>query len=177
MLFALKLLLTVPVAVAFVYPLLDPSVNAGMFRELALVGPVGAVIVIVVFLAAVAYYCRDLQRTLERVSPPSRAATPRSVWLMFVLPYNFVEDFFIIANVAKSLEREARHNATLRPFATFGRRSGFGWCGAQIVSLVPHEAGTLAGLVALVLWVVHWRLIRRVNAVLAVPAAVAVDAR
>lgn len=163
MLLALKLLLTLPVAYALAYPLLNPAAGAGVFRELALAGPIGSIAIGIVFLAAVAFYCRDLQRTLALVSPPARAATPRSVWLMFVIPYNFVEDFFIVDNVAKSLEREAQHNAALQPFETFGRRSGLGWCSAQIVSLVPHEVGSLGGLAALLLWVVHWRLIRRVN--------------
>lgn len=164
--FALKLLLTVPVAVALAYPLVVPGANAGVFRELALAGPVGAALIGIAFLAAVALYCRDLARSLERVAPESRAATPRSVWLMFAIPYNFVEDFFIVDNVARSLEREARRNGALRSFRTFGRRTGLGWCTAQIVSLVPHEIGSLASLVALVLWVAHWRLIRRVNVAL-----------
>ncbi|HJU39351.1 MAG TPA: hypothetical protein VJ724_07225 [Tahibacter sp.] len=164
---AVKLLLTIPVAAALAYPLLVPGTNAGVFRELALVGPVGAVIIMVAFFVAVTYYCCDLQHVLERVAPESRVASPRSVWLMFLIPYNFVEDFFIVANVATSLEREAATNDALRPFASFGRRSGLGWCTAQIVSLVPHEAGSLAALAALVLWIAHWRLIRRVNAALA----------
>jgi hypothetical protein len=33
----------------------------------------------------------------------------------------------------------------------------------QIVSLIPHEIGSLAGFLALPFWVVHWRLIRKVN--------------
>lgn len=167
MLLVLKLLLTVPVAYALAYPFLYPDAGAGVFRELALVGPVGGAIVVVAFLATVFFYCRDLQRSLERVRPASRVATPRSVWLMFLLPYNFVEDFFIVANVARSLRNEARDNPALQSFAHFGLAAGMTWCGAQIVSLVPHEIGSVASLVALVAWIVHWRLIRRVNAALA----------
>jgi hypothetical protein len=97
------------------------------------------------------------------VQPEARTATPRSVWLMFLIPYNFVEDFFIIANVANSLRREARQNKALHPFHGFGLLSGLAWCSLQIVSLIPHEIGSLAGFLALPFWVVHWRLIRQVN--------------
>jgi len=134
-----------------------------MFRELKMVGPIAGIAITAVFLVAVALYCRELQRTLALVRPDSRTASPRSVWLMFLLPYNFVEDFFIIANVAKSLRREAQHNQALRSFNGFGLVSGYGWCSAQIISLIPHEVGSLAGVLALLAWVVHWRFIRNVN--------------
>lgn len=166
-LFIGKLILTVPVAYALVYSLLNPAADAGVFRELNAIGPTGGVVVTLVFLAAVFLYCRDLQRSLTLVKPESRAASPRSVWLMFVLPYNFIEDFFIVVHVAQSLRREARRNEALRPFRSFGLVSGLGWCTAQIVSLIPHELGAAAGLFALPLWGVHWRLIRMTNAALA----------
>ena len=90
---------------------------------------------------------------------------------MFLIPYNFVEDFFIISNVASSLRREAQHNIALNSFKSFGTLSGLGWCAAQIVSLLPHEIGSVAGVLTFFLWVIHWRFIRRVNAVLALAEA------
>ena len=162
----LKIVLTIPVAYAFVYPLLTPAAGAGVFRDLALVGPAAATGIALAFLLAVFLYCRDLERALTLVQPEARTATPRSVWLMFLIPYNFVEDFFIIANVANSLRREALQNKALRPVQSFGLISGLAWCSLQIVSLIPHEIGSLAGFLALPFWVVHWRLIRKVNAVL-----------
>jgi hypothetical protein len=85
---------------------------------------------------------------------------------MFLLPYNFIEDFCIVANVAASLRAEARHNARLQLARDAGLISGWGWCAAQIVSLVPHPLGSLAGLLAIVLWLLHWRFVRRANAML-----------
>ena len=163
----LKIGLTIPVAYAFVYPLLNPAAGAGVFRDLALVGPVTATGIALAFLLAVYLYCRDLERALTLVQPEARTASPRSVWLMFLIPYNFVEDFFIIANVANSLRKEAQQNKALRPFQGFGLISGLAWCSLQIVSLIPHEIGSLAGFLALPFWVAHWRLIRKVNGVLA----------
>lgn len=162
----LKIGLTIPVAYALIYPLLNPAAGAGVFRDLALVGPVGAVGIALAFLLAVFLYCRDLERSLTLVQPAARTASPRSVWLMFLIPYNFVEDFFIVANVAHSLRREAEQNKALRSFQGFGLVAGWGWCGLQIVSLLPHEVGSLAGFLALPFWVAHWRLIRRMNAAL-----------
>lgn len=169
LLFIGKLILTVPVAYALAYPLRNPGSGEGVFGELNVIGPTGGAIIALVFLAAVFLYCRDLQRSLTLVKPESRVASPRSVWLMFVLPYNFIEDFFIVVHVAQSLRREARQNEALRPFRSFGLVSGLGWCTAQIVSLIPHDVGSLAGLLALPLWGAHWRLIRKTNAALAFP--------
>lgn len=169
-LIAVKIALTVPVAYALVYPLLHPPAVGGVFKELETLGLVGSVIFSAAFLALVFLYCRDLSRSLSLVRPSARAASPRSVWLMFLIPYNFVEDFFIVANVASSLRQEAQSNAALRSFKRFGRVSGLGWCAAQIVSLLPNEIGSVAGVLALPLWIVHWRLIRRANAAMAAAA-------
>ncbi len=165
-----KLILTMPVAYALLYPLLHPPVRGGVFKELALLGPWGSLAVAALFLCLVVLYCRDLARALSLVQASARAATPRSVWLMLVIPYNFVEDFFIVANVARSLRQEAQSNPALHGLRDFGMLSGLAWCSAQIASLLPNEIGSLAGVVALPFWIVHWRCIRRVNRLLAAPA-------
>lgn len=172
-LLAVKLLLTLLVAAALAYPLLQPEADAGIFRELEILEPLAAISLVLLFLLAVFLYCRDLQRALSLVRPQCRAASPRSVWLIFLLPYNFIEDFFIIVHVAQSLRREAQTNDALRPFTRFGMLSGIGWCSAQIISLIPHTIGSLAGLLAVPLWLVHWQLIRRINRALrAAPPAI-----
>lgn len=166
-LIAFKIVLTIPVAHALIYPLLHPQEAGGIFKELEALGLMGSTIFVSVFLALVFMYCRDLSRSLSLVHPSARAASPQSVWLMFLIPYNFVEDFFIVANVARSLRKEAQSNPALRSFKGFGMVSGLGWCAAQIVSLLPNEIGSMAGVLALPLWIVHWRLIRRANKAIA----------
>lgn len=170
-LIAVKIVLTIPVAYALAYPFLNPDVSGGIFKEFEVLGLVGSIIFAAVFLVLVFLYCRDLSRSLALVRPSARTASPRSVWLMFLIPYNFVEDFFIVANVANSLRAEAKSNEALQPFRCFGMVAGLGWCSAQIVSLLPNEVGSVAGALALPLWIIHWRLIRRVNAALAEAAA------
>jgi len=163
-LIVVKIVLTVPVAIALVYPFSNPTSVGGVFKEVETLGVAGSVALVTVFLSMVFLYCRDLYRSLLLVRPPLRTASPRSVWLMFLIPYNFVEDFFIITNVASSLRQEAQHNVALQPFKSFGMASGLGWCAMQIVSLLPNTIGSIAGVLALPLWIIHWRFIRRVNA-------------
>lgn len=140
---------TVLVTAALLYPFFSPETRAGVFAFLETFGLLPAVVVTAVFLIGVALYCRSLQRCLSLIHPARRAAQPRSVWFMFLLPYNFVEDFFIIYNVTRSLRLEAQTNSRLRTSRSFGAISGYGWCAAQIVSLLPNRAGEVAGVVAL----------------------------
>lgn len=162
----LKAFLSIPVGIALVYPFVRPGASGGILRELEIFGPGGAIAAIAVFLLLVLFYAMDLIRCLRLVSPASRAAKPGSVWLMFLLPYNFIEDFFIVASVARSLKAEAAINHALARFRSFGMISGVGWCVAQIVSLVPNQFGSAAGLVAIGFWIWHWAFIRRINRVL-----------
>lgn len=159
----LKIILSIPIGIGLLYPFLQPDASGGILAELQFFGPVGSLLAIAVFLLLVFFYARDLINTLQLVAPASRKASPNSVWWMFVLPYNFIEDFFIIANVAKSLEAEAVSNPALGGFGSYGMKSGLGWCSAQVLSLIPHLLGSIAGLVAIFCWVWHWRFIRRVN--------------
>ncbi len=165
----LKIILSIPIGIGLLYPLLQPQAGGGILAELQVFGPVGAFFAIIIFLLLVFFYARDLVKTLQLVAPASRQASPNSVWWMFVLPYNFIEDFFIIANVAKSLKAEANSNPALAEFQSFGMKSGLGWCSAQVISLIPHAVGSIAGLVAILCWIWHWRFIRRVNRALLSP--------
>ncbi|WP_175927038.1 hypothetical protein [Burkholderia cepacia] len=163
----LKAMLSIPIAFGLAYPLVHPSEDGGVLGEMDRLGTIGGIVVVTVFLALVYAYASDLRTTLKSVNQGSRAAEPNSVWLMFLLPYNFIEDFFIISNVAKSLEAESRINPALSGLRSFGRISGIGWCLAQVVSLIPDTLGSIAGGVAVFLWVWHWVFVRRANKMLA----------
>lgn len=158
---AIKLLLTVPVAYLLAYPLVRPESGAGVLDEVARVGSVGAMAIVALFLVLVFLYCRDLQHVLARLRPESRTATPRSVWLMFLIPYNFVEDFFIVHNVARSVQNEKAVHPALKTLPGGGWVAGFGWCAAQIVSLIPTTLGTVGSVIAVPFWVYHWYWVRR----------------
>lgn len=157
---AVKVLLSIPVAYALLYPFLLPE-PVGIAKELAVLGLPGSIALGVGFFALVVLYANDLRSVLSMIAPSHRRATPRSVWWMLLIPYNFVEDFFIIHAVTESLRRESAHTKRLSTLGSFGQRTGFGWCAAQIGSLIPNALGSLFGLLALILWIAHWRLIRR----------------
>ncbi len=159
----LKIFLSVPIAFGLADPFLYPEAAGGILDEFKIFGPIGTAIAIAVFLMLVFFYARDLMKTLQLVSPESRKAPPKSVWLMFLLPYNFIEDFFIVANVANSLKAEAVVNSSLAHFKSFGMVSGIGWCMAQVISLIPNQIGAAAGVLAMILWIWHWIFIRRAN--------------
>ena len=87
---------------------------------------------------------------------------------MFLIPYNFVEDFFIVANIADSLKQQAVDSRWLRRYQPYGKYTGLGWCSAQILALAPGYIGQIATLCAIVLWIMHWYFIRNINITLGV---------
>ncbi|MBS0371842.1 MAG: hypothetical protein JSS57_21885 [Proteobacteria bacterium] len=165
-LLVLKLCLTVPVALGLGLPFVSPPPGGGVLRELAAFGIPGSLAIGALFLSLVFLYCQDLHTTLSLIHPRARAASPRSVWLMFLVPYSFIEDFFIVLNVTRSLQRESSQNAVFGQFRNFGMLSGIGWCSAQLISLLPNDVGLIGGLMALPLWILHWRRIRQANSLL-----------
>lgn len=115
----------------------------------------------------VGFYCRTLQRCLTLIKPENRKAKPSSVWFMFAIPLNFVEDFFIVINIANSIEEEKKTNIALKNVSDFGMISGIGWSISQILSFVPNFVGQTAGLLGIILVIYHWIQIAKINKLLA----------
>ncbi|ACL62921.1 hypothetical protein [Methylobacterium nodulans] len=151
----LKLALTAVIVALLTQPLWAPQWGGGILAEIGAFGPAGAAIVVLVFFSLVALYCLSLQRMLEAIAPAKRAASPRSVWLMFVIPSNFVEDFFIVGSIAASLRNDGRTHARTQLVWLI---LGMSWCGLQIVSLLPGPVGVVSGGIALLAWAAHWML-------------------
>ena len=129
-------------------------------------GVMWSVVIFILFFGMVAFYCKTLQKCLELVKPENRKAAPHSVWYMFFIPFNFVEDFFIMINISNSIEQEAKTNPKLSGIKDFGMITGIGWGIAQIISFVPNYIGQVAGALGLVLVIVHWLFIIRINRLL-----------
>lgn len=156
-----KIGLAAMVGYALLYPFFLPQ-PVGLAKELATLGLEGAILLGLVFFSFVVLYARDLASLLKLISPAHRHASPRSVWWMLVLPYNFIEDFFIIYSVSKSIQSEYEADPNLPMIQVHGAITGIGWCVAQIGSLLPNDVGSLSGLLAFIFWVIHWRFIRQV---------------
>ncbi|WP_247237979.1 hypothetical protein [Telluribacter sp. SYSU D00476] len=148
-------------------PYIDSSDKSGALDMISTVGTAGISLLAIAFFIAVAYYCIALETCLSLISKGNRKARPKSVWYMFLLPYNFIEDFFIIINISNSIEAEANRNIKLLAMKDYGMITGMGWCIAQLLSLAPNIAGQVGGALGLVLWVLHWRFINKVNMILA----------
>jgi hypothetical protein len=158
-----KIILSIAVAICAVYPYVFPSQKSGSIETVAELGLMGSIVLGVLFFAAIAFYCRDLEKCLSRIQPQNRTASPKSVWYMFLIPYNIIEDFFIIITISSSIQNERKVNSNLYSIKDDGLVIGIGWCTAQVLSLIPSVGGQISGLIALVLWVIHWGFIRRVN--------------
>lgn len=169
---AVKIVGTLGVTVLLAQPLWAPQWGRGLLGEIAVFPPPVALAVVAGFLGLVALYCRALQRALALVGPRPGVAAPASVWWMFAIPYNFVEDFFIVHAVATGLRREGSTPApALRRLSALG----YGWCALQILSLLPGAPGYAGGAVAVPLWLAHWALTLRVNRRLAAHTSIGID--
>lgn len=125
----------------------------GLASELTMVGVPVAVGLATVFFGAVALYCRTLQRCLTLTRYEARVVSPLSVWWMWAIPYNFVEDFFIIDNIARSWRRDARiDTGRLRLWTVLG----FTWATLQVLTICPAPVAWVATLPALIVWAWHW---------------------
>lgn len=161
--FLIRLILTALLVAWAAGPYLDHSTNESVLNELLRIGIVPSILVIGAFFVMVAFYCRTLQRCLTLIKPENRKAKPTSVWYMFAIPFNFVEDFFIVIDVANSLEAEKKSNPRLKDVSDFGMVAGIGWSIAQVLSFVPNLVGQIAGLVGMVLVIYHWVHIAKIN--------------
>jgi hypothetical protein len=85
---------------------------------------------------------------------------------MFLIPFNFVEDFFIVIHLAHSLEIERKQNPKLAKVRDTGLYTGIGWSLAQVLSFIPSSIGQIAGLIGMLLMIYHWITISRINKLL-----------
>lgn len=162
----IRLVLTALLVAWAALPYYSGSGAEGVLSEVFKIGIGPAVVIMAGFFIMVGFYCRTLQRCLTLIRPQHRKAAPRSVWYMFAIPFNFVEDFFIVINIARSIEQEQAHNERLKGLSDFGMASGIGWSIAQLLSFVPGMVGQIAGLLGMMLVIYHWVFIARVNQLL-----------
>lgn len=161
--FLIRLMVTALLVAWLIMPYFDNSANESVLNEVFNLGVLPSVIIVVSFFIMVALYCRTLQRCLSLIKPENRKASPKSVWYMFAIPFNFVEDFFIVINVANSLEAEKKSNSKLSHISDFGMVSGIGWSIAQVLSFIPNIIGQIAGFLGMILVIYHWAIIAKIN--------------
>lgn len=164
---SIKIILSVLIGLTGIYPYVTDGDKPAALNELFQYGIACGITGIAVFFLAIALYCKSMQTTLERIRVSNRRANPKSVWIMFIIPYNIIEDFFIIDTLSKSIEQEAKTNPKLAGLTDYGYITGIGWAIAQVMSFIPNAVGSVAGIFGMVLWIRHWLFIRNVNRLLA----------
>lgn len=137
----IKIVLSTVLLICGLAPFFEPSNETGTLDSIFTLGIYGSIGLFLVFFTAIWFYCQSLQRCLTNIAASNRKATPKSVWYMFLIPYNFIEDFFIVINISNSIEAEAKNNPKLSSINHFGLTTGTGWCIAQILSLIPNFGG------------------------------------
>lgn len=133
----------------------------------------GFLIFVLVFLAILIvpaiFYLLTLQKALNRCSPESRAMQPGLVWLMFIPLFNIVWHFFIVLNVAKSLDTEFRKRG-IAADPDPGKTLGLVMCILACCGIIPF-LGILCSLGAFICWIIYWIKIAGYSGQLAVSAA------
>jgi hypothetical protein len=165
----IKLSLTALIVAWAVDPFIQDGANQSVLGELSVIGIIPSVFIGIGFFIMVGFYCHTLQKCLKLIQPQHRKIEPRSVWYMFLIPFNFVEDFFIVIHLANSIDQERIHNSKLNQISDSGLYSGIGWSIAQILSFIPNVIGQLAGLVGMILLIYHWITIVRINKLMRQP--------
>ncbi len=121
-------------------------------QELMIVMFVG--IVLVAALIPMIFYLLTLQRALSRCSPERRAMEPGMVWLMLIPLFNLVWHFFVVSNVAKSLQAEfAKRQIAIDPSP--GYSIGLPMCILFACGVIPF-LGILASIGGIVCWIMYW---------------------
>lgn len=165
--FLVRLTLTGLLVAWAVMPYFENSTNDSVLNEIFRIGILPSFLIIGAFFMMVGFYCSTLQRCLTLIRPENRKTKPTSVWYMFAIPFNFVEDFFIVIHLANSLAEEKKTNSRLKDISDFGMISGIGWSIAQVLSFIPNYVGQIAGLLGMVLVIYHWTQIAKINKLLA----------
>ena len=115
---------------------------------------VGTLVGLVILLIPAIFYLLTLQKALNRCSPESRAMQPGMVWLMFIPLFNLVWHFFVVLNIAKSLDVEFRKR-NIAVESDPGKTIGLAMCILACCGVIPL-IGILFSLGCLVCWIIYW---------------------
>ena len=107
----------------------------------------------VVFIPTI-FYVLTLQKALFRCSLDNRTMAPGLVWLLLIPIFNLVWHFFIVLNMANSLEKELEQRG-IPIISKPGKSIGLATCILSVLSFIPI-AGILLGIAAFVCWVIYW---------------------
>ena len=117
-------------------------------------------VVFVIMLVPLVFYCLTLQKTLNRCSPECRAMNPGMVWLLFIPLFNIVWQFIVVLNMAKSLAAEFQKRGMAEDPNP-----------GQTLGLVMCIGNLICGPVGLICWILYWVKIAGYSSSIAAPPA------
>jgi hypothetical protein len=110
--------------------------------------------VILIALVPTIFYLCTLQKALNRCQPQNRAMQPGLVWLNLIPFFSMIWHFFVVVNIAASLEKEyAARNMDSEPAP--GKAVGLAMCILNVCGAVPY-VGLLTGIGGFVCWIIYW---------------------
>jgi hypothetical protein len=130
---------------------------------------VAVLITIAIFFIITIFYLLTLQKALNRCAPENRAMAPGMVWLLLIPLFNWVWNFFVVINIAKSLGAEFQKRGIAEEPKP-GQTLGMVMCILNVCSIIPL-LGILCALGGLVCWIIYWIKIAGFSAKIAAPAA------
>lgn len=163
----LKAILSIPIAFGLAYPLVHPSEDGGVLGEIAVLGTIGSIVVIAVFPGA-GLCLRERPQDDPEIGQP-RIACGRTQQRLADVPLGLqlhrgLLHYFQRCEVpgsGVSYQSGSVGVALVRP----DQRHRMVSC--RVLSLIPNAIGSIAGGVAVFLWVWHWVFVRRTNKMLA----------
>ena len=114
------------------------------------------------------FYILTLQKALNRCAPGNRAMAPGLVWLLLIPLVNMVWQFFVVLNIAKSLDAEFKQRGIAEE-ANPGQKLGLIMCILMVCGIIPI-LGILCSLGGLVCWILYWVKIAGYSTKIAAPA-------
>ncbi|WP_162903293.1 DUF4328 domain-containing protein [Taibaiella koreensis] len=112
-----------------------------------------ALVILALLVVPFVFYLITLQNTFKALQPENRRMPPGQVWLLFIPFFNIVWQFIVVNRLADSIQRELRARGIEAAETTRG--PGKAYCILNCCSVIPL-AGTVARLVALICWIIHW---------------------
>lgn len=101
------------------------------------------------------FYLITLQSTLASISPENRKMPPANVWLLLIPLFGTIWHFFVIKNMAESINAEATSMGIKLPEPMPAYNVGLAMCILNCLFIVPG-VNILTSMAGLVCWIIYW---------------------
>ena len=127
-----------------------------------------------VALVPIIFFCRTLQKCLNRCAPQCRKIHPDQVWLLLIPLFNLGWQFIVVSRMASSLANEFQLRGMVNDPEP-GKSLGMIFCIFNLCALIPVLA-IFFGMAGMICWVLYWMKIANYSAEIAVSANGSINA-